>query len=65
MRNLIEKAVDWASIGDYPKESFTYTIDRAVIQKETGVLSIGMTLNFIMPHLDMEKVKASLKIFKN
>ena len=60
MRNLIEKAVDWASIGDYPKESFTYTIDRAVIQKETGVLSIGMTLNFIMPHLDMEKVKASL-----
>ncbi len=60
MRNLIEKAVDWASIGDYPKESFTYTIDRAVIQKETGILSIGMTLNFIMPHLDMEKVKASL-----
>ncbi len=60
MRNLIEKAVNWDSIGDYPRESFTYTIDRAVIQKETGVLSIGMTLNFIMPHLDMEKVKASL-----
>ena len=60
MKNLIEKAVGWESIGDYPRESFTYTIDRAVIQKETGVLSIGMTLNFIMPHLDMEKVKASL-----
>ena len=54
MRNLIEKAVDWASIGDYPRETFTYTIDRAVIQKETGVLSIDMTLNFVMPHLDME-----------
>lgn len=60
MKNLIEKNVDWASIGDYSKDSFAYTINRAVIQSETGVLSIDMTLNFIFPHVDMEKVKGSL-----
>ena len=60
MKQIIENAVSWESIGDYPKDSLTYTIDRAVIHKDSGVLSIDMTLNFVMPHLDMEKLKATL-----
>lgn len=54
MKQIIENAVSWESIGDYPKDSLAYSIDRAVIHKDTGVLSIDMTLNFVMPHLDME-----------
>ena len=33
MKNLIEKAVGWESIGDYPRESFTYTIDAIISRK--------------------------------
>ena len=60
MKMIFEKAVSWDSIGDYPREAFTYTIDRAVIHKDTGVLSIDMTLNFVMPHLDIERMKGTL-----
>ena len=60
MKQIIENAVNWESIGDYPKDALTYSIDRAVIHKDSGVLSIDMTLNFVMPHLDMEKLKATL-----
>ena len=60
MKSIFENAVSWELIGDYPKEALHYSIDRAVIHKDTGVLSIDMTLNFVMPHLDMEKLKGTL-----
>ena len=60
MKSLIDGTVNWETIGPYEKDAFHYQIDKAVIQKETGVLSIDMTLNFIMPHQDMERLRAQL-----
>ena len=60
MKNLIEQAVQWEAIGPYDKSEYRYEIDKAVIHKDTGVLSIDMTLNFIPPYLDMERLKAQI-----
>ena len=60
MKELLEKAIDWNSIGNYEKEQYRYQIDRAVIHRDTGVLSIDITLNFIPPYLDMERLRAQL-----
>ena len=60
MKSLIESGIQWETIGDYEKSAFHYEVDRAAIQKETGILSIYMTLDFIMPYQDMERLSAQL-----
>ena len=60
MRNLIEKTVNWEVIGPYDKSKYRFEIDRAVIHKATGELHIDITLNFIVPHIDSDRLKALL-----
>ena len=49
MREIIAKAVEQFDIGSVSKEQLQYTLDRASIKQNEGVLSIDMTLNFVMP----------------
>ncbi len=60
MQNLIDKAVNWQSIGPYEKSKYRYEINKAAINKDTGVLTISMTMNFVPPYLDMERLKAQI-----
>ena len=63
MRNLINNAVDWDSLtgGRIAKEQFSYELGQGVMHKETGVLVIPMTLNFVLPYDELLKIKALVK----
>lgn len=56
MRSLIDQVISWDTIGPYEKEQYQYEITDAVIERETGVLTITLRLNFVMPALEMEKL---------
>ena len=63
MLKLIGEAVDWEGLtgGRVKKEEFTYTLGQGVMHKETGVLVIPMTLNFVLPFDDLLRIKAIVK----
>ena len=63
MIRLIGDQVDWEGLtgGRLKKEDFTYTLGQGVMHKETGVLVIPMTLNFVLPYDDLLKIKAIVK----
>ena len=60
MREVIDGAICWEKIGagNRHKDEFKYRLGKGVIHKETGVLTLPVTLNFVMPFLDCEKIKA-------
>ena len=60
MREIIDGAICWEQIGSgkRDKTEYKYTLGKGVIHKETGVLTLPITLNFVMPFLDCEKIKA-------
>lgn len=60
MREIIEKALGQHEIGSLSREKINYTLDRAAMKKETGVLSIDMTLNFVMPVEVCEYIKEEI-----
>ena len=60
MREIIDGALCWEQIGggNRDKSEYRYTLGKGVIHRETGVLTLPVTLNFVMPFLDCEKIKA-------
>lgn len=60
MKEIIGKTLDNYIIGSVPKDALKYDIKRAVIKKELGVLSIDMTLNFVMPLEACHRIKDSI-----
>ena len=60
MREIIDGAICWEAIGDEnrDKTEYKFTLGKGVIHKDTGVLTLPVTLNFVMPFLDCEKIKA-------
>ena len=63
MRNLIASAVDWEGItgGRLSQNEYIYELGQGTLHKETGVLVIPMTLNFVLPYDDLLKIKAIVK----
>ena len=59
MRELFDKNINWEAVG-YPREQLRYEASEAVIGKETGVLDIKLRLNFVVPHLDLERIRGIL-----
>ena len=57
MKNLIRENIDWKALGG-EKTEYRFELGKAVIHKETGVLEMPVRLNFVMPFLDYEKIKA-------
>ncbi|MGN1333761.1 MAG: PHP domain-containing protein, partial [Anaerovoracaceae bacterium] len=60
MREIIDGAISWEEIGTVKrdKDEYRYTLGKGVIHRETGVLTLPLTLNFVVPFLDCEKIKA-------
>ncbi|MBQ4468076.1 MAG: PolC-type DNA polymerase III [Firmicutes bacterium] len=63
MRKLIRETVQWENITDgrLEMEQFSYELGQGVMHKETGVLVIPMTLNFVLPYDELLKIKAIVK----
>lgn len=61
MKALIESTISWTKIGKHSKESYNYSIEKAVVSKETAVLSMSIKLNFVVPFSDVEKIRNIIK----
>jgi len=62
LKSLIESTISWNKIGKHPKDSYIYSIEKAVVSKETAVLSLDIRLNFVVPFSDVDRIE---KIIKN
>ena len=56
MKALIESIISWTKIGKHQKESYNYSIEKAVVSKETAVLSMDLRLNFVIPYHDVDRI---------
>lgn len=61
MKNLIENSISWERLGRHPKSEYEFSIQRAVMSKKTGILTIDIRANFVMPYEDVLKIKAIVK----
>lgn len=61
MKQLIDSTIRWQSIGDHKTEEYSYSIERAVINKEKAVLNLNLRLNFVIPYIDVERLEALIK----
>ena len=61
MREIFEKLIDLDQIGKYKKEKLHFMLGDAAISKETAVLRVPVTLNFIIPYEEHLKIKAVIK----
>jgi DNA polymerase-3 subunit alpha (Gram-positive type) len=57
LKALIEQTINWNKIGKHPKENYKYSIEKAVVSKETAVLSLDIRLNFIIPFSDVKRIR--------
>ncbi|MGN1381940.1 MAG: hypothetical protein ACI4W2_03890, partial [Eubacterium sp.] len=60
MNKLIQDFVSWNRLPENKKEQMECVIEDAQIRKETGVLSMDMRLNFIVPAEDDRKLKEAV-----
>ncbi|MCI1512984.1 MAG: hypothetical protein LKH44_05000, partial [Eubacterium sp.] len=60
MNKLIQDFVSWNRLPEEKKEQMECVIEDAQIRKETGVLSMDMRLNFIVPAEDDRKLKEAV-----
>ncbi|MEG2199584.1 MAG: PolC-type DNA polymerase III, partial [Anaerovorax sp.] len=56
MKTLIENTINWQKIGKHAKEDYRYTLEKAVVSRETAVLSVDFKSNFIVPFKDMVRI---------
>ncbi|HKM28835.1 MAG TPA: PHP domain-containing protein, partial [Anaerovoracaceae bacterium] len=61
MKQLIDSTIRWQSIGDHKTEEYSYSIEKAVINKEKAVLNLSLRLNFVIPYVDVERLEALIK----
>ena len=57
MKDLIRGSINWDALGGQ-KSEYRFELGKAVIHKDTGVLDMPVRLNFVMPFLDYERIKA-------
>ncbi|WP_027398306.1 PolC-type DNA polymerase III [Anaerovorax odorimutans] len=56
MKALIENTINWTKIGKHSKEFYNFSLEKAVVCKETTALSMNIRLNFIIPYQDMKRI---------
>ena len=61
MNQIIDQIISWDKIGNYERDQYKYTLGKAVVSKETQVLTIDMELNFIIPYSDLIKLKQEIQ----
>ena len=62
MKDLFDSVIDWDHliIPGHNKSEYRFEIGQAVMHKESGVLVIPVTLNFVMPSTDAENLKDAI-----
>ena len=60
MKALIENTIHWNKIGKHPRDRYIYSIEKAVVLKETAVLSIDIKLNFVIPFPDVNRISNTI-----
>lgn len=61
MLGIFNEMIDYNRLGDYSRNDFGFEITRAAISKETAVLSVSVTLNFIIPYDNHLKIAEAIK----
>lgn len=61
MKNLINNNITWSKLGDHPREHYEFSVEKAVMSKETNLLTVDIRLNFIVPFSDGEKICSIVK----
>ena len=65
MREIIANTLSKYNIGSVPKEALKYELMRASLKKEERVLSVDITLNFVVPLEACNEIKEAIWIDKN
>jgi DNA polymerase-3 subunit alpha (Gram-positive type) len=60
LKALIENTIHWNKIGKHPRDRYIYSIEKAVVLKETAVLSIDIKLNFVIPFPDVNRISNTI-----
>ncbi len=60
MREIIEQALSKYNAWNHPTESLEYKLERASIKKDKRVLSVDITLNFVMPVKACNEIKKGI-----
>jgi len=60
LKELIENGVRWSAIGKHSKTEYVYSIGRAVLEKESNTLTMDITLNFVIPFEDANRMEEDL-----
>jgi len=61
LKSLIESTISWNKIGKHTKDSYRFNIEKAVVSKETAVLSMDIRLNFVIPFSDVDRITEIIK----
>lgn len=62
MREIIANTIGKYNIGSVPKEALKYEILRASLKKEERVLSVDITLNFVVPLKACNEIKEAIAV---
>lgn len=57
MRDLLDKAISWDQLGPGDRNKYRYEITDARINQEKKILTLTLRLNFLMPRIDLDKVR--------
>ena len=49
MKEILESSIDFSKLGNYKKEDIEMETKKAVISRESGILSLELELNFVLP----------------
>ena len=60
MREIIANTLSKYNIGSVPKEALKYELMRASLKKEERVLSVDITLNFVVPIEACNEIKEAI-----
>lgn len=61
MRQLIHNSISWNKLSQYSKDMLIYEVGDVVFYKKTKALTISMTLNFVIPLKDVNKISDHIK----
>jgi DNA polymerase-3 subunit alpha (Gram-positive type) len=61
LKSILESSINWSSIKECPKDNYRYHIRRAIIERESKVLTMEVCLNFKIQNEDIERIKYILK----
>ena len=60
MKEILESSIDFSKLGGYTKDDIDIEIEKAVISRETGILTLILELNFVLPYEAVDKFRRSL-----